>query len=133
MNTREMGTGALAAGVVAAVALTGGGIATATQGAHAAASTVKLKANAGGQLKFNKSKLSAKAGKVTIKMKDPSSSGIAHGIALSGNGVNKTGKVVNPGKTTKVTATLKVGKYTYFCPVPGHKQAGMRGTLTVVK
>jgi uncharacterized cupredoxin-like copper-binding protein len=130
MNTRETRAGMLAAGVVATVALTGAA-AAATQGAHAAASTVKLKANANGELKFNKSKLSAAAGKVTIKMKDPSSSGLAHGIALSGNGVKKTGKVVNPGKTTKVTATLKAGKYTYFCPVPGHKQAGMRGTLTV--
>jgi uncharacterized cupredoxin-like copper-binding protein len=130
MNTREKRAGALAAGVAAAVALTGG-VAAATQGAHAAASTVKLKADAGGQLKFNKSKLSAPAGKVTIKMKDPSSSGIPHGIALSGKGLKKTGKIVNPGKTTAVTATLKAGKYTYFCPVPGHKQAGMRGTLTV--
>jgi uncharacterized cupredoxin-like copper-binding protein len=131
MNTRETRTAALAAGVVAAVALTGAGIAAATEGAHAAASTVRLKADAGGQLKFNKGKLSAPAGKVTIKMKDPSSSGLAHGIALSGNGVHKKGNVVNPGKTAKVTATLKAGKYTYFCPVPGHKQAGMKGTLTV--
>jgi uncharacterized cupredoxin-like copper-binding protein len=131
MNTRETGVGTLVAGVVAAVTLTGAGVAAARQGAQAAASTVNVKADAGGQLKFNKSKLSTKAGKVTIKMMDPSSSGIAHGIALSGKGVNKKGKVVNPGKTTTVTVTLKVGKYTYFCPVPGHKQAGMRGTLTV--
>jgi uncharacterized cupredoxin-like copper-binding protein len=130
MKTREVRAGALAAGVVAAV-LTGGAVGAATQGAHAAASTVKLKADASGQLKFNKSKLSAKAGKVTIKMMDPSSSHTAHGIALTGNGVNKTGKIVNPGKTTNVTATLKAGKYTYYCPVPGHRQLGMKGTLTV--
>jgi uncharacterized cupredoxin-like copper-binding protein len=115
---------------VAAV-LTGAAVAAATQGAHAAASTVKLKADASGMLKFNKSKLSAKAGKVTIKMMDPSSSHTAHGIAISGNGVSKTGKIVNPGKTTTVTATLKAGKYTYYCPVPGHRQLGMKGTLTV--
>jgi plastocyanin len=30
-----------------------------------------------------------------------------------------------------VTATLKPGTYTYLCPVPGHAQAGMRGTLVV--
>jgi uncharacterized cupredoxin-like copper-binding protein len=131
MNTREKRAAGLAVGALAAAALTGGGIAAATQGAHAAASTVKLKADAGGQLKFNKSKLSAARGKVTITMQNPSSSGSPHGIAVSGHGINKKGKIVNPGKATKVTVTLKAGKYTYYCPVPGHKPAGMRGTITI--
>ena len=38
---------------------------------------------------------------------------------------------MSPGSTSTVTATLKKGTYTYYCPVPGHKQAGMVGTLTV--
>jgi plastocyanin len=111
--------------------VTGAGVAAATEGAHAAASTVKLKADPGGQIKFNKSKLSAAHGKVTITLQNPSSSGSPHGIAITGHGLNKKGKVVNPGKSTKVTATLKKGKYTYYCPVPGHRQLGMKGTITI--
>jgi plastocyanin len=36
-----------------------------------------------------------------------------------------------PGKVSTVTVTLKKGTYEYYCPVPGHKEAGMKGTLTV--
>ena len=102
-------------------------------GASEAASgtTVKVKADPSGQIKFTKKKLSAPHGTVTIKMSNPSSSGSPHGIAITGHGVKKVGKTVNPGKSSKVTAKLKPGKYTYYCPVPGHRQLGMKGTLTV--
>jgi uncharacterized cupredoxin-like copper-binding protein len=33
--------------------------------------------------------------------------------------------------TTSFNVTLKTGTYTYYCSVPGHRQAGMQGTLTV--
>jgi len=38
---------------------------------------------------------------------------------------------VSTGGQSKVTVNLKAGTYTFFCPVPGHEQAGMKGTLTV--
>jgi plastocyanin len=81
------------------------------------------------QLKFDTSTLSAGAGKVTIDMKNPSA--LQHDVAIEGNGVNATGKVVGQGGTSTVTATLKPGKYTFFCSVDSHRQAGMEGTLTV--
>ena len=62
-------------------------------------------------------------------MSNPAS--IPHGISVEGNGVDKTGTTVMQGGTATVTATLKPGKYTFYCPVPGHKAAGMTGTLTV--
>jgi uncharacterized cupredoxin-like copper-binding protein len=92
---------------------------------------LKLSADPGGQLRFTMPKLTAKPGKVTLQMANPSSAGMDHAIAVEGNGVDKDGPTVAAGKTSSVTVTLKKGTYTYYCPVPGHKQAGMVGTLTV--
>ena len=92
---------------------------------------LKISADPGGQLRFNTSKLTAKPGKVTIVMDNPASAGMDHGVSIEGNGVDQDGPIVAAGKTSTVTATLKKGTYTFYCPVPGHKQAGMEGTLTV--
>jgi uncharacterized cupredoxin-like copper-binding protein len=92
---------------------------------------IKLSADPGGQLRFNTAKLTAKPGKVTLRMANPTSAGMPHGIAIEGNGVDSDGPTVSPGGTSSVTVTLKKGSYQYYCPVPGHKQAGMVGTLTV--
>jgi uncharacterized cupredoxin-like copper-binding protein len=93
--------------------------------------TLHLSANPTGKLAFSPMKLSAKAGKVTLDMKNPSSSGVQHGIAIEGHGVDKDGKIVTPGGSSTVTVTLKKGTYELYCPFDGHKAAGMTGTLTV--
>jgi uncharacterized cupredoxin-like copper-binding protein len=105
--------------------------ASSTSTPPAAASKVSLSAAADGSLAFNTTSLSAKAGTVTLVMANPSGSGIEHAIALSGNGVDASGQVVGPGGTSTVSGKLKPGTYTFFCPVPGHEAAGMKGTLTV--
>jgi uncharacterized cupredoxin-like copper-binding protein len=92
---------------------------------------LKISADPSGQLRFNTSKLTAKPGKVTIVMDNPASAGMDHGVSIEGNGVDQDGPIVAAGKTSTVTATLKKGSYTFYCPVPGHKEAGMQGTLTV--
>ena len=79
-------------------------------------------------LKFNTKKLSAKAGKVTITMTNPSPT--EHDIALKG-GVDEKGDTVGQGGKSVVTADLKPGKYTFYCSLPGHEAAGMNGELDV--
>jgi uncharacterized cupredoxin-like copper-binding protein len=88
-----------------------------------------LNADPGGALRFNTKSLTANAGKVTLVMKNPSQ--LSHSIAITGNGVNAAGEVVGPGGTSTVSASLKPGTYTFYCTVPGHREAGMFGTLTV--
>lgn len=83
----------------------------------------------GTKLAFDRSALTARAGKVTLVLANESV--MPHNVAIRGNGVDVKGPVVGNGKTSAVTADLKPGTYTYFCTVPGHEQAGMRGTLTV--
>ena len=91
--------------------------------------TLKISADPNGALKFNKSSLSAKAGKVTIVMDNPSS--LPHAIEVEGKGMEIKGDTVTKGGVSKASGTLKPGKYEFYCPVDGHKQAGMKGTLTV--
>ncbi|MEA2467831.1 MAG: hypothetical protein QOJ57_1957 [Thermoleophilaceae bacterium] len=131
MTLGKAGSGLVVAAVAGALAVTGAGVATAGESAHAAKATVGLKADPAGDLKFNKHKLSAPAGKITVVMKNPAGSGVDHGIEVEGKGKEKRGKIVAPGGTSKVTLTLKAGKYDFYCPVTGHKAAGMKGKLTV--
>jgi plastocyanin len=93
------------------------------------AQTLKLTADPGGALKFDKSSLSAKAGKVTVVLDNPSS--LPHAVEVEGNGVEEETDTIGKGETAKVTVDLKAGEYEYYCPVDGHKAAGMEGTLTV--
>jgi plastocyanin len=91
--------------------------------------TLKLSADPGGALKFDKSSLTAKAGKVTIVMDNPSD--LPHAVEIEGNGVEVAGDTVMKGGVSKASADLKAGEYEYYCPVGNHKDAGMEGTLTV--
>jgi len=88
-----------------------------------------LAADPSGQLKFDKSTLEARAGTVTIAMRNASQ--VPHDVSIEGGGVDRRGKVVKGGGTSTVRAKLKPGSYTFYCSVDGHRQAGMEGKLTV--
>jgi plastocyanin len=77
---------------------------------------------------FSATAASAPAGQLTVKM--PNKSSIGHNIELKGVS-GAAGKVVNQGGVSTFSVSLKPGKYTFICAVPGHEQAGMKGTLTV--
>jgi uncharacterized cupredoxin-like copper-binding protein len=96
-----------------------------------ATQVVRTAADPDGGLYFSRRELSAHGGKVTLAMRNPPTSGMVHGIAVAGLGVARVGPVVGPGATAHLTLTLAPGRYRFYCPVPGHRAAGMRGTLVV--
>jgi plastocyanin len=93
-------------------------------------STVDFEADPSGELAYTTTEASAKAGKATINFNNPQ--GLTHDVAIedeAGETVGKT-ELIGEGETS-TTVNLKPGTYTYYCSVPGHREAGMEGTLTV--
>jgi plastocyanin len=82
-----------------------------------------------GQLAYQFASATASPGKVTIESKNDAS--IPHDIAIQGNGVDQKGEVVQNGGTSTISVDLKPGTYTFYCSVPGHREGGMVGKLTV--
>jgi len=54
-----------------------------------------------------------------------------HNIAVDGGGVDEKGEVVKDGGTSTVEVELEAGEYAFYCSVPGHREGGMEGKLTV--
>jgi plastocyanin len=93
-------------------------------------SVVELEADPGGELAYTTTEATAKAGKVTIDFNNPQ--GLTHDVAIedeAGETVGQTELVA--GEETSTTVNLKPGTYKYYCTVPGHREAGMEGTLVV--
>jgi plastocyanin len=95
----------------------------------ATTTTLKLAANPAGQLSYNVKRLSAKAGKVTIDFANASP--IEHDVTIAQGSSVLGATPVFAGGSKTLTLTLKPGAYTFYCSVPGHRQAGMEGTLSV--
>ncbi len=90
--------------------------------------TVKLAADPV-QLLYDTKKVSSKPGKVTIDFDNPAQ--IEHNVAVAeGNNVIGQTDLITASKTS-ISIELAAGSYTFFCTVPGHREAGMEGTLTV--
>jgi plastocyanin len=103
---------------------------TTASSSTSSASTLALEANSEGQLAYNTKTLSANAGKVTIDFTNQAP--LAHNVTVEAAG----GKILGAtptfqGGSKTLTLQLAAGTYKYFCSVPGHRQAGMEGTLTV--
>jgi plastocyanin len=93
-------------------------------------STVDISTPSGSDLAFDQKDVSAKAGNVTVDFDNKQS--LQHDVAVadsSGKVIGQT-DLVSSG-TANATVDLQPGTYTFYCTVPGHKEAGMEGTLTV--
>jgi plastocyanin len=91
--------------------------------------TLQLAADPGGAFKFDKKSLNAPAGAVTIDFDNPAS--LSHDVVIEQGDREIAKSDVISKSTTTVTATLEAGKYVFFCDIPGHREGGMEGTLTV--
>jgi plastocyanin len=95
----------------------------------AAGAALQLSADPGGDLAFDTDNLDASPGNVTIDFDNPAS--IEHDVVIEqGNKEIAKSDLISDGQTS-VVADLKAGEYTFFCDVPGHREAGMEGKLTV--
>ena len=95
------------------------------------ANRCSIEASPSGQLAYVTSSASATPGSVTVEM--PNAYGVSHNIAIQqgSNGPVLGGSPFIAKGSTSVTVKVKPGTYTYFCQVPGHRAAGMLGSLTV--
>ena len=95
------------------------------------ASSVEIEADPGGALAYAQEEVTAKAGDVTIDFNNPQP--VGHDVSVETSGGEDLGKteIITEGSESVTIKGLKPGKYTYFCSVPGHREAGMEGTLVV--
>ncbi len=92
-------------------------------------STVRIAADPGGTLAFEQSAVDADAGTVTIEFTNESST--PHDVLVEGPDGDLGGTDTITGDTASAELELDSGDYTFYCSVPGHRDAGMEGALTV--
>lgn len=111
------------------VATTGTPAPASSPAAGKAGSSLALAASPAGLLAYNTKQLSAKAGTVTITMANMSP--LEHNVTVAEGSKVLGATPTFKGGSMKLTLKLKPGKYVFYCSVPGHRQAGMEGTLNV--
>ncbi|MBA3864843.1 MAG: cupredoxin domain-containing protein [Solirubrobacterales bacterium] len=98
-------------------------------GSAGSASALDIETASSG-LAYSSKSATAKAGMVTVDFTN--SQAIPHDVAIEDSGGEVVGQTELTSEGSESTEVeLKPGTYTYFCTVPGHREAGMEGTLTV--
>jgi plastocyanin len=99
-------------------------------GSGGSGASLDIEADPEGNLAFTSDSATAEAGEVTVNFTN--SSPVPHDVRIedkSGKEVGGT-EVIQEGSDSG-EVELKPGTYTFYCSIPGHRQAGMEGTLTV--
>lgn len=103
---------------------------TEAEGGASGGGTVAIEADPGGALAYTTTEASAEAGEVVVEFTNDSP--VPHDVDVEdteGNVVLETDVISESGESA--SAELEAGEYTFYCSVPGHREAGMEGTLTV--
>jgi len=70
------------------------------------------------------------AGTVTFSVTNNGT--IDHALEIEGQGAEEKTETIKPGESAELTVDLaKEGSYELYCPIDGHRDSGMEGTLTV--
>jgi uncharacterized cupredoxin-like copper-binding protein len=70
------------------------------------------------------------AGTVTFRVTNDGA--VDHALEVEGQGVEEETETIKPGESAELTVDLsKEGSYEIYCPIDGHRDSGMEGTLTV--
>ena len=101
-----------------------------TNGGGGSSSSLKFEADPNGDLAYTSDSATAKAGKVTVEFNNPQP--LTHDVQIEGASGEEVGgtELIAEGSDS-ATVELEPGTYTFYCSVPGHREAGMEGTLTV--
>jgi plastocyanin len=82
-----------------------------------------------GELAYEEESLESEAGEVEIDFANPSA--IGHDVRIEKDGKDLGGTEVITQSEESATVDLEPGDYVFYCSVPGHREAGMEGPLTV--
>ena len=91
--------------------------------------TVTFTAAEDGSLAFEEDSAEAEAGTVTVELDNPSST--PHDVRIEGPDGEIGGTDTVTDDTISAPVELESGDFTFYCSVPGHREAGMEGDLTV--
>ena len=101
-----------------------------TSAGSGAAHVLSISADPEGQLKYSTTTLTTKAGKVSIAFTNMAP--LSHNLTVaSSSGAQAGATETFQGATKTLSLNLTPGVYKFFYTVPGHRAAGMEGTLTV--
>jgi uncharacterized cupredoxin-like copper-binding protein len=121
-------------GVLAGCGAGGGG------GQASKASSANTKGSAGSVVKtieVKETEFKLDPAKITLNkpgtyvFKAVNSGSTTHALEIEGKGVEEETEDLDPGQSAELKVSLKPGKYEIYCPVDGHREQGMEGTVTV--
>ncbi|HEX7278593.1 MAG TPA: cupredoxin domain-containing protein [Solirubrobacterales bacterium] len=107
-----------------------GGENEAEGGTAGSGAAVDIEADPSGSLAYTSDEASAESGKVSVNFTNSSS--VPHDVRIEDSGGKDVGgtEIISESNES-ATVDLKPGEYTFYCSVPGHRQGGMEGKLTV--
>ena len=73
--------------------------------------------------------VSTAPGEVTFAITNDGSA--PHNLEVEGNGIEEVSATIEGGQKTDFTVHLEPGEYEMYCAIPGHREQGMEGTVTV--